>query len=109
MGLVIPLHLKTKELCEEAMYSSRGVCIKFVPVCLRTEEMCFETIKIYNMWSFIPDESKSKRVCEEAIKRYGLSLSPQPSLSPPRSNNTTKKTRKSRRKKNNNLKNKIKN
>ena len=73
LGLV-PEHLKTQEVCNEAVQSDPGT-LKYVPDHLKTQEMCNEAVQ-GDPWAlkYVSDHLKTQEMCIEAADGDAYSL-----------------------------------
>ena len=57
-----PDHLKTQEMCDEAVRNIPWA-LKFVPDRFKTEEMCIKTLEVY-LWllKYVPDHLKTRKM-----------------------------------------------
>ena len=64
----IPDHLKTQEMCNEAMRMD-PYSLAFVPDNLKTQEMCDKALEIdpYNLWR-VPNHFKTQKMCDKAAE-----------------------------------------
>ena len=66
--MVVPDHLKTQELCNEAVHMEPRL-LAFAPDHLKSQEICKEAV-IRNpyMLRFIPDHLKTQEICDTAMR-----------------------------------------
>ena len=64
----IPEHLKTQEMCDEAV-DMEPCSLAYVPYCFKTEEMCKEAVRRepYTL-PYVPDHFKTQEMCNEAMR-----------------------------------------
>ena len=57
--VTIPDHLKTQEMCDEAVHTE-PLSLAYAPDCFETQEMCIEAVRNkVCMLLFVPDELKT--------------------------------------------------
>lgn len=69
-----PDDLKTKELCELAVYN-RGLALDYVPIYLKTKEICMLAVSNNGLsLEYVPNNLRTNEICEVAVQKNGLSL-----------------------------------
>ena len=64
----IPNHLKTQEMCDEAVHLN-SLSLAYVPDRLRTQEMCNEIMRTMpDAFHRIPDRFKTQEMCIKAVE-----------------------------------------
>ena len=70
----VPDHLKTQEMCERAIEENPYI-LQFVPDCFKTHEMCKKVVEEYPWWlKDIPDHFKTQEMCKKAVEEYPWQL-----------------------------------
>jgi hypothetical protein len=77
----VPLKLRTKELCLSVLLDGAGWALQYVPEKLRTLDLCLLSVNFHG-WAlqYVPEHLRTHEVCLMAVHQYGSALSYVPEI-----------------------------